>query len=156
MRSVAMCLALVLLSCESARELDDTEACIADHPPGVPFDVGDVVVASPPPGSNLPEPAPPSAADIAQECALSGGAGCDPEAFISKAAASCIATLHEFSPGVEPWQIALTYHHGHERVVWNVMNQTAADGSDGYGGEVLTIDATEGEVLETSAYRAVP
>jgi hypothetical protein len=154
MRLVALGLVAVLFSCAEAE--NDPPSCIADHPPGKPFDVGDVQVASPPPGSNLPDPAPPGVADIAGECAQSGGTGCDAGAFISKAAASCIATQNDFAPGLEPWQVALTYHHGHDRVVWIVTNKAGEDGSGGYWGQTLTIDATEGEVLDVGAYRATP
>jgi hypothetical protein len=48
------------------------------------------------------------------------------------------------------------YHHGHERVVWNVTNTLSDRGAEGYGGETMTIDATEGRVLGTTAYAATP
>ena len=156
MRSAAASLVVLLLCCAQTEESDAARACIADYPSAQPFDVGDVEVASPPPGSSLPEPAPPSAADIASECARSGGTGCDAAAFISRDAASCIATSSGFGPGLERWRIALAYGHGQERVVWNVMNKTADDGVNGYVGQVLAIDATDGGLYDLIPYRATP
>jgi hypothetical protein len=130
--------------------------CIADNPPADPFDVGDVVVPSPAPGSVGPAPVPPSADTIAAECVASGGTGCDPSRFISKAAASCLAESSGFEAGLEPWSLALVYHHGHDRVVWNVMSVVNDGGREGYSGGVLTLDATDGDVLGRNAYTATP
>jgi hypothetical protein len=145
----------MLIGCGGAAgEKHGARACIADNPPGSPFDVGDVVVGAPPPGS--PAPDPPSAETIADMCAMYGGTGCYAGAFISKAAASCIATLNEFEAGLEPWRIALTYHDGHKRVVWNVTNKLVEQPGGAFSGQVLTIDGTAGNVLGRSSYGATP
>jgi hypothetical protein len=137
---------------------DGTLACIEGNPPGDPFDVGDVAVAEPAPVSGPigPAPQPPSAATIASECVASGGTGCDASRFISKEAAFCLAELNAFEAGLEPWSVALVYHHRHNRVVWNVRNVTDERGAEGHSGGVLTLDATNGAVLERSAYVLLP
>lgn len=134
----------------------ETERCVERNPANDPFDVGDVSVAAPPPGSTLPEPEPPSAASIAEVCRMSRGTGCDPDEFISKDAASCIALSNDFELGLEPWKVALTYHHGFARVVWNVMSKLQDRGRDGYAGGILTLDATQGVVLNRGGYDATP
>jgi hypothetical protein len=136
--------------------VDGALACIDGNPPGDPFDVGDVVVPDQAPGSTGPAPEPPSAATIASDCVASGGTGCDPSRFISKEAASCLAELNGFEAGLEPWSIALVYHHRHDRVVWNVTNVVDDGGAEGYAGGLLTLDATDGAVLAGSGYTATP
>ena len=155
MRSGAVGLVvLLMMACTDGAAPGGTRACIDDNPPGSPFDIGDVTVGSPPPGSPAPEP--PSADTIAADCVMNGGTGCDAEAFISKDAASCIATLQGFEAGLEPWQIALTFHHGYKRVVWNVTNKLVDQGGGAYMGQVLTIDATDDNVLGKAMYGATP
>lgn len=150
-------LVFALLGCAAEADADGTLAeCVADNLPANPFDVGDVVVALPAPGSARPAPQPPTAATIASECVASGGTGCEASRFISKEAASCLAELNDFEAGLEPWSIALVYHHGHQRVVWNVTNVVNDGGREGYSGGVLTLDATDGGVLARSAYSATP
>jgi hypothetical protein len=86
----------------------------------------------------------------------SGGTGCDASRFLSKEAALCLAQSNGLEAGLGPWSVALVYHHGHERVVWNVMNVTNDDGAAGYSGGNLTLDATDGAVLGRSAYTVTP
>lgn len=147
---------LVLVGCAAEADGDGGSDCISDYPPESPFDVGDVTVASPAPGSAAPEPEAPTAATIAAECVMNDGAGCDASRFISRAAASCLAELNEFEAGLEPWRVALLYHPGHERVVWNVMNRLNDRGAEGYSGRSLTLDATDGHLLGRSGYSATP
>lgn len=118
---------LLLVGCAADAEGDGGRDCISDHPPDSPFDVGDVDVASPAPGSG----------------------GLEPEA---PTAASCLAQLNGFKAGLEAWRVALVYHHGHDRVVWNVMNRLNDRGAEGYSGGALTLDATDGHVLGHTAY----
>ena len=135
---------------------DAARACIADNPPAEPFDLGDVVVPSRAPGSSGPVAEPPTAATIASECVASGGTGCDASRFISREAASCLARADEFEAGLEPWGIALVYHHRQDRVVWNVRNVTSDRGAAGSSGGALTIDATEGLILERLGWAVIP
>jgi hypothetical protein len=158
-----MLIASALLGCAAEAdggaapsESDGAPECIADNPPAEPFAVGDVIVPDRAPGSPGPAAEPPTAATIASECVASGGTGCDAAHFISREAASCLAELNDFEGGLEPWSIALGYHRGHGRVVWNVMNVLNDRGSEGYSGGVLTLDATDGDVLAHVAYRATP
>jgi hypothetical protein len=157
MRRGLLALGLVLLaSCADRPESSGIPACISDNPAGEPFDVGDVEVASAAPGDTGPAPAPPSAASIAAVCRAEGGTGCEPAAFISKEAAACIATINHFEAGLEPWKVALVYHHRFARVVWNVTSTLQDDGPDGYSGAVLTLDASDGLVLEESGFNVTP
>jgi len=135
---------------------DAARACIADNPPAEPFDLGDVVVPSRAPGSTGPVAEPPTAATIASECVASGGSGCDATRFISREAASCLAELDGFEAGLEPWGIALVYHHRQDRVVWNVRNVTSDRGAAGSSGGALTIDATDGLILERLGWAVIP
>jgi hypothetical protein len=135
---------------------DGARQCMADNPPTDPFDVGDVAIASLAPGSTGPEPQAPSVFTIASDCVASGGTGCDAARFISREAASCLAELSGFEAGIQPWSIALVYHHSHGRVVWNVMNVVNDDGAEGYSGGTLTLDAMDGRILSRSGYTATP
>ena len=152
------------LGCSGAEPVDDTQAqqtavsaevsaCIDGHPAGEPFDVGDVLVASP--ASAAPAPTPPTAETFAAECrADAAGSGCD-ERFLSREAARCIAQGAQFRAGLDEWTIALTYHNSYHRVVWGVENLLVDDGPDGYSGESLTVDAVDGRVLGRTTWRAV-
>lgn len=133
----------------------EVSACTAAHPAGEPFDVGDVVVASPPPGSGAPEPTPPTVETFAAECRTDGGTDCDAR-FISREAARCIALDEQFQAGLDEWDIALAYHHSHRRVVWGIQNVLVDNDTDGYAGESLTVDAVNGRVLGRTSWRAVP
>jgi hypothetical protein len=154
------CLALVFVAAcsgtDEARSVDDVQRCVEDNPASQPFDVGDVIVASPPPGSSAPPPSAPTAESIGAECEMSGGSGCSAGAFISKDAASCIALASDFEVGLEPWSVALTYHYRFARVVWNVMSKLDDRGPGGYSGGILTLDATTGAVLDRGGYDATP
>jgi hypothetical protein len=52
--------------------------------------------------------------------------------------------------------IGLVYHHGHDRVVWNVLNVTHEEGAAGFSGGGLVLDATDGIVLDRLGYAAIP
>jgi hypothetical protein len=150
---------VVLLSvaaCSGVEEVSGVQGCIERNPATQPFDVGDIDIAAPMPGSTQPAPPPPSATDLAEVCRTSGGSGCNPDQFISKNAASCIAQLNDFEAGLQPWRVALVYHHRFERVVWNVMSRLQDRGRDGYAGGLLTLDATDGVVLDRGGYDATP
>jgi hypothetical protein len=56
--------------------------------------------------------------------------------------------------GLSPWNFNLLYHSGAKRVVWRVMN-VENRGNDGSSGEILTIDGTQGAVLDKSGYRFI-
>jgi hypothetical protein len=147
---------LLLVGCAAEADGDGGRDCISEHPPESPLDVGDVDVASPAPGSTAPESAAPTALTIAAECVMNDGSGCDASRFISRDAASCLAELNGLEAGLEPWRVALVYHHGHDRVVWNVMNRLNDRGREGYSGGVLTLDATDGHMIARSAYNVTP
>jgi hypothetical protein len=136
---------------------EQTSRCISDHPASEPFDVGDVTVASPAPmsGQSVPEVAAPTVESFAAECQAENGTGCD-EAFISKEAARCIAQQDRLEPGLEPWTLAMTYHHSYQRIVWGVENLLEDHGNDGYSGRSVTLDAVSGKVLGRTGWSATP
>jgi hypothetical protein len=141
------------------------EQCISAHPPGEPFDVGDVAVASAAPASAAPAsaapmsgagaPVSPTVDTFTAECRAEGGSSCD-ESFISREAARCIAESLAFEPGLEDWTIAMTYRHSFHRVVWGVENLLEDLGQDGYSGKSLTLDAARGTLLGRPTWRATP
>jgi len=133
----------------------EAQQCISEHPAAEPFDVGDVTVASPAPMSGAVAPAPPTVETFAEECRSEGGTGCD-ASFISREAARCIAERLAFEPGLDAWDIAITYHHSYHRVVWGVENLLEDRGDDGYSGKSLTIDAALGTLLGSTSWQATP
>jgi hypothetical protein len=153
----------------------EIEQCISTHPASEPFDVGDVTVASaasagaapasPAPADAAPAspaqmsdavaPAPPTVDTFVAECRADGGNDCD-ESFISREAARCIAESLAFEPGLDAWNIAMTYHHSYHRVVWGVENLLEDLGDDGYSGKSLTLDAARGALLGRTTWRATP
>jgi hypothetical protein len=66
-------------------------------------------------------PAPPTVDTFAEQCRAEGRQRLRRE-FISKAAARCIAESLAFEPGLDAWDIAMTYHHSYHRVVWGIEN----------------------------------
>jgi len=133
----------------------EAQQCISEHPASEPFDVGDVTVANAAPMSGAVAPAPPTVETFAEECRSEGGTGCD-ESFISREAARCIAERLAFEPGLDAWDIAMTYHHSYHRVVWGVENLLEDRGDDGYSGKSLTLDAALGTLLGRTSWDATP
>jgi hypothetical protein len=178
---VALVAALAVAGCgspepdESQDEPTDTrspavEQCISAHPPGEPFDVGDVAVSNAAPASAAPAsaapaseapmsgavaPTSPTVDTFTAECRAEGGSSCD-ESFISREAARCIAESLAFEPGLEAWTIGMTYHHSFHRVVWGVENLLEDLGDDGYSGKSLTLDAARGTLLGRTTWHATP
>lgn len=142
----------ILLGCSEPSNPASAQDCIADNPATLPFDVGADQSLAPTPASGAGVPTPLTAESISQDCVTDGGTGCDSAEFISKDAAKCIAVLNEFKDGLGPWEAAMTYHYMHRRVVWNVSNRLQGEEGGEHSGEMLTIDATSGEVLQISGY----
>jgi hypothetical protein len=147
----------LLLACGAGVDDGVIGACVAEHPPTEPFDVGDTesgqsMPAAEPGGAPIIVP-PPTAAAIAQHCRDDGSSGCDERAFISRDAADCIARETGLAAGLRLWSTTIGYYQNHQRVGWGIITVREYT-SDGYWGEVLVLDATTGEELDRSSYRA--
>lgn len=133
------------------------DTCVTEHPPSQPFDLGDTestgAMPAPVPGGEPIIPPPLTAATIAEQCRASGGSGCDERAFISRAAADCIARETDLAPGLVPWTTSLAYYDNHQRVCWSIMT-VRENTRDGYWGDFLVLDATTGEELSRNSYSA--
>jgi len=89
-------------------------------------------------------------------CTKDAGTGCVATAFISEAAAVCIAKQAGLAPGIKAWQSNLVYHFGVKTVRWNVQNTVADKGVDGVTGNGIAINATTGAVMEKFGWGAIP
>ena len=125
----------------------ETSACIDQHPPGEPFDLGDV-------SAEMSGGGAPSVESLAAECRAGNGTGCDGE-LISLEAARCIAQNERFEPGLDPWTLGLTYHHSYHRLVWGIENLLVDNGAADYSGQSLTVDALTGRVLGRTGWSAM-
>jgi hypothetical protein len=153
----------LLLGCGAGASADDgadqevAGTCVTEHPPSVPFDVGNTegaAMPAPVPGGEPIIAPPPTAAEIAQHCRDGGGSGCDEHAFISRDAAECLAREAGLADGVQPWRTTLGYYENHQRVGWGIMT-VREHTSDGFWGESLVLDATTGEELALTSYSAI-
>jgi hypothetical protein len=150
----------LLLGCGAGASAGDATpgTCVTEHPPSAPFDVGDTEsgasAPSPEPGGEPILVPPPTAAEVAQHCRDGGGSGCDERAFISRDAADCIARELGLAAGIQPWSTTIGYYENHQRVGWGIMT-VREHTSDGFWGDALVLDATTGEELARTSYRAI-
>jgi hypothetical protein len=132
----------------AAKSAASTE-CVMRYPAQQPFDVGDVPIQSVP-GMTGPASVP-SVEPIVQECRAHGGLQCDPERFISKQAALCIAQTWEPAE-VGSWSTELLFRTDDPdaRVQWLVLAM-GQQGADCCGPSwSFWIDATSAETLSHS------
>lgn len=144
---------LVLLGCEEEADSpydDETvAACVADNHPedGHDWYSDEQICPSGPPGSPPSECPPVTPQSVAEACE-ENGVTCDPDAFITRDAAICVARAEGLAEGVAAWDVHLVYHHHYQRPLWSVSNTTLDDPADCHqAGEQLSIDAETGEVL---------
>ncbi len=96
----------------------------------------------------------PTPDSVAEECEEAGVA-CDAEAFITRAAAECIAEGEQLDQGLEGYHSSLVYNNGHNRPGWAVATVLEEQGPAS-SGESLFVDAETGEVLDRSAWAQTP
>lgn len=140
---------------------DSEPGCMDEHPLVTEADArGDQVFSgcgAPPPGTPNPEPVACDASTIAgteRECELEN-MPCANAIAVSRAAALCIAMENFDLTTLEGPYLELGFHSTFATPTWNVITVTAADGAT-RGGAIYTIDATDGEVLGSFGWFAVP
>jgi len=131
----------------------DVAACIADNPP---LDEnawqGDNDTCPQPPPGDPPVECPDVRDQVVASCA-SEGVSCDPDEFIIRDAALCLAELAELAPGLLDWEASLVFHFGPVRPVWNVNNTTVVGNPEcNREGDTLMFDAVTGELLSAGNY----
>ena len=89
-------------------------------------------------------------------CTNDGGTGCVATAFISEAAAVCLAKEAGLAPGINAWQSNLVYHFGVKTVRWSVKNTLSDNGTGTVSGEGIAINATTGAVMDKFGWGATP
>ena len=100
-----------------------------------------------PPGGGLECP-PITPESVAEECDEDGHP-CEPDAFMTREAASCIAEAEGLDEGLSEWRIELIYDYGNHAPIWLVSNTTLVDPADcREEGESMSIDAQTGELVE--------
>jgi len=141
---------------ETTGEEDEALACVEDHSPaeGYGFETDNVDECPQPPGGGLECP-PITPETIAAECD-EDGSPCDPDAFITREAARCLAELEDFDAGLVEWRFDLIYHSGHQLPIWAVSNTTIIDEGDcREEGETLSFDAQTGELVELEQWLTI-
>lgn len=86
--------------------------------------------------------------------ARQSSADCDPSKIITHDAAVCIARAKGLAEGAYGYAAGLVYNYGYRRIIWTVQNTLQSD-ANGKGGTVMYIDATTGQVLDTSVWQAM-
>jgi hypothetical protein len=147
---------LVLLGCDEHEDSpyanEAVAACVADNHPddGHDWESDQGPCASGPPGSPPQECPPPTPQSVTDEC-TAAGVSCDPDAFITRDAALCVAEAEGLAEGLAAWTAELRFSARLERPIWSVANTTAgAPNSCFQESTVMAIDAETGEVLEQS------
>lgn len=148
--------ATLALGCTTRTEDDPyanetVAACVADNRPedGHGYESDDPACPSGPPGSPPTECPPVTPEDIAQQCE-DDGIACDPDAFITRDAALCIARAEGLADGVAPWEVQMVYNSYYERPIWSISVTTVDDPADcRREGDSLVLDLETGEILDS-------
>jgi len=110
---------------------------------------------SPPPPAPEPVCEPPTPESIALECSTAG-VTCDPDTFITREAAECVARLAGVEPGLEPWSVNLLFASDTLRPMWVIQNTTHQEPSNcSAGGQSIRIDAVSGEAEPISGWAGI-
>jgi hypothetical protein len=132
-------------------------ACIEANPPAGDdaYESDDQDCPELPPGQPEGECTPVTPEDIAEQCEVNG-ASCDPEEFISRDAALCIAEEENLAEGIAAWRANLSFNHTHMRPVWTVDNllEEGIFGCESSGNGVM-IDAETGVAIDEYSWRTV-
>lgn len=122
------------------------DACLSAYP-GTDAQIPVQVCPAGPPGSPPNDCSDMDAGDSAITQCLSEVDDCvERDAIITMEAAKCIALESGLPAGLFPLRASLVYHHGLQKVVWNVTAQTSgeSDRGCGSGGPIRTLDAETG------------
>lgn len=78
------------------------------------------------------------------------GTNCDFSRLMTHDAALCVASVRGL-PEAEGYSATIVYRSKYRRIVWVVSNTQQLDGQ-AFGGELMTIDATTGQLLERKSW----
>jgi hypothetical protein len=169
LRPAILCLPLTclgVLACEpkpdaepDPNDVDAQQMCIDTYAPenGFGYQSDNEGDCPQPPEGDPVECPPVTPETVAQECA-DDGQTCDPQVFITRDAARCLAEIEELDDGLAEWRISLVYNYEYQRPIWVVDNTTqieaCGDISDEYG-ESLIFDAETGDLLDRGMWAAI-
>jgi hypothetical protein len=156
---VALTLNLALGACSGASKGGEqtVEGCIAQYAPDKGYDFASEapICAAPPPPAPMPVCPAITPQSISEQCAAAG-APCDPNRFITRDAAMCIARLQGLSEGLSPWTAKLVFRADSKRPFWIISNVTMKDpGNCSSGGDDARIDAISGAVAEMGSWDSI-
>ena len=75
---------------------------------------------------------------------------------IDESNAKQIAADNNFEKGIKDWKADFVWNEKHQKYVWAIQSTSyEGEGSQGYrgGGNIIFIDASSGEILETTGWR---
>jgi hypothetical protein len=116
----------------------------------------DLVVAAAPPDGGPGVPPDPEVllAEVVASCRSSGAADCNPNDFLTREGAFCVARAAGFAEGLRPWLAGIRFDERQGRVVWSVLNTLSDDPGGGGGGQSWVFDAVTGALLQREAWSA--
>lgn len=152
---------LSLLACEESEPIDPTEAvssCFTEFSVANGYDhVSDewgYACVSSTTETKEDDCEGPTPESVSEECAFNG-VTCDPNVFITAAAAECLAADYGLDEGLEGYHIWLVFYNGINRPGWNVSNVEHINGPS-QSGQNLLFDAETGEMLQASSWSMMP
>lgn len=151
---LAIAVALLVLGCQAEDESpfanEAAAACVADnHPSDGHGWQSDEATCTQGPIDPSPSECPPATPQsVADECEAAG-VSCNPDAFITRDAALCIARAEGLEEGLLPWTADLIYSERLERPAWGVTSTLEGAPHSCYENSLtMVIDAETGEVLD--------
>jgi hypothetical protein len=117
----------------------------------------DLVVPTSPPDGGPGMPPDPDAllAEEVARCEASGAGDCDPNSFLTREGAFCVARSQGFAEGLRPWEAGILFDERQKRVVWHVQNTLSADPDGSASGQSWTFDAVTGALLAREGWSAI-
>ncbi len=91
---------------------------------------------------------------VEEMCENADGTDCASAAYITREAAECIADAGGLSEGIYRWSVSIYFNRDFGLPAWDLYTTTWDDGWE-WGGEVVTVHATTGELLESDEWTEV-
>jgi hypothetical protein len=116
----------------------------------------DLVVSAAPPdgGPGMPPDPEVVLAEVVANCQAAGAADCDPNSFLTREGAFCVARTEGFPEGLRPWLAGIRFDERQGRVVWSVLNTLSEDPGGSVTGQSWVFDAVTGALLRREAWGA--